>query len=69
VTVTCTVPVPAGETAAIEVSLTTVKLAAPVEPNATAVAPVRFAPLIVTVVPPPVTPVAGLTPEIDGAVP
>jgi hypothetical protein len=66
VTVTSTVPEPAGETATIDVALETTKLAAGVLPNATAVAPVRFAPLITTDVPPAVRPVAGLRPVTAG---
>jgi hypothetical protein len=52
VTVTSTVPVPAGETAVIEVSEMTLKLVALVEPNLTALAPVRLVPVMVTEVPP-----------------
>ena len=51
VTETSTTPVPAGTTAVISVSLTTVKLVAGVAPNSTAVAPVKHEPVIVTVVP------------------
>lgn len=50
---------PAGATAVIEVALLTVKLVAAVPPNMTAVAPVRFVPVIVTPVPPAVEPDAG----------
>jgi hypothetical protein len=52
VTVTSTVPVPAGETAVIEVSEMTLKLVALVEPNLTALAPVTLVPVMVTEVPP-----------------
>jgi hypothetical protein len=52
VTVTSTVPVPAGETAVIELAELTVKLVALVAPNLTAFAPVKPVPLTVTVVPP-----------------
>jgi hypothetical protein len=52
VTLTSTVPVPAGEVAVIEVPEMTVKLVAGVAPKVTAVAPVRFVPVIVTEVPP-----------------
>ena len=65
--VTLTVPVPAGLTAVIDVALFTVKLVAGVEPKSTAVAPVRFVPVMVTVVPPLVEPVAGLTADTVGA--
>src|SRR5206468_9322272 len=42
VTVTSTVPVPAGEVAVIELPEVTVKLVAAVEPNLTAVAPANL---------------------------
>ena len=53
VTVTSTVPLPAGAFAVIDVALMHVEpdLAA-LPPNLTAVAPVRLAPVIVTIVPP-----------------
>ena len=41
-----------GETAVIDVAEVTLKLAAPTEPNSTAVAPVRLVPVMVTVLPP-----------------
>jgi hypothetical protein len=47
-----TVPVPAAEVAVIEVAELTVKLVALVDPNFTAVAPVKLVPVIVTDVPP-----------------
>jgi hypothetical protein len=62
VTVTSTVPVPAGEVAVIEVAELTVKLVALVAPNFTAVAPVNEVPVIVTDVPPVAGPEVG---EID----
>ncbi len=52
VTVTSTTPVPAGLSAVIEVSLTTVTFVAGVVPKSTAVAPVKPVPVIVTSVPP-----------------
>ena len=52
VTVTSTVPVPAGETAVIELSELTVKLVALVEPNLTAVAPLKLVPVMLTELPP-----------------
>ena len=52
VTVTSTVPVPAGLSAVIVVSLTTVRFVAGVVPKSTAVAPVKLVPVIVTRVPP-----------------
>ena len=52
VTVTSTVPVPAGLSAVIVVSLTTVTFVAAVVPKSTAVAPVKPVPVIVTKVPP-----------------
>ena len=61
VTVTSTVPaLPAGAVAVMLVALLIVKLVAAVEPNLTAVAPVRLVPVIVTDVPPPVGPAVGL---------
>jgi hypothetical protein len=51
VTRTSTVPTgSAGATATIDVLEVTVKLAAAIEPNSTAVAPVKLLPVIVTVV-------------------
>jgi hypothetical protein len=61
VTVTSTVPTPAGAVAVIEVDELTV-IVAGVPPKLTAVAPPRSVPVIVTVVPPPRGPVFG---EID----
>jgi len=57
-----TVPAPAGDVAVIWVAELTVKPAAAVAPNVTAVAPDRLAPVIVTMVPPPRGPPVG---EID----
>jgi hypothetical protein len=67
VTVICAVPVPAGDVAVIEVAEFTVKLAAAVAPKWTAVAPVKLAPVIVTLVPPAVEPLGGFTPVTVGA--
>ncbi len=67
VTVTSTVPVPAGLSAVIVVSLTTVRFVAGVVPKSTAVAPVKLVPVIVTRVPPAVGPLVGLTPVTVGA--
>ena len=61
------VPVPAGEVAVIWVALLTVKEAAAVPPKLTAVAPLRFVPVIVTLVPPAGGPVLGLMPVTVGA--
>ena len=62
VTVTSTVPTPAGEVAVIWVaSLLTVKEAAALLPKLTAVAPEKLVPAMVTLVPPDVGPVFGLT--------
>ena len=66
VTVTLTVPVPAGETAVIDVAELTVKLAAGVVPKSTAVAPVSCRPVMVTVVPPAGGPDPGVTPVTIG---
>jgi hypothetical protein len=54
-------PVPAGETAVIEVAEFTVTLAAGAEPNFTTLSPVKLAPVIVTEVPPAVGPLCGST--------
>ena len=69
VTVTSTVPVPAGLSAVIVVSLTTVKFVAAVVPKSTAVAPVKPVPVIVTDVPPAAGPLVGLRPVTVGAAP
>jgi hypothetical protein len=61
VTVTSTVPTPAGEVAVIWVALLTVKEAAALLPKLTAVAPEKLVPVMVTLVPPDVGPVFGLT--------
>ena len=66
VTCTSTTPAPAGETAVIVVGDSTVKLAALVPPNFTAVASLRFEPVIVTVVPPVEGPVVGEMLVTDG---
>ena len=52
ITVTSTAPVPAGLSAVIVVSFTTVNAVAGVVPKSTAVAPVKPVPVIVTKVPP-----------------
>src|SRR5205823_9710620 len=67
VTVTSTGPVPAGETAVIDVSDATVKLEAGIEPNLTFVASLRFVPVIATVLPPARGPALGFTSVIAGA--
>ena len=67
VTVTFATPVPAGLSAVIVVSLTTVTFVAAVVPKSTAVAPVNPAPVIVTRVPPAAGPLVGLRPETVGA--
>jgi hypothetical protein len=62
VTRTFTVPAAsAGEIALIEVDDVTLKLAALTEPKLTAVAPIKFAPLTVTLVAPPTGPLPGVT--------
>ena len=62
VTVTVAGPTaPDGDTAVIDASELTVKLAAAVPPKLTAVAPVKLTPLIVTVVPPALVPAAGVS--------
>ena len=60
VTLTSTVPgTPGGATAVICVAESTLKLVAAVVPKVTAVAPVRFSPVIVTAVPPAAGPFFG----------
>ena len=59
ITVTSTVPVPAGLSGVILLSLTTVKLVVGTVPKSTAVAPVKLVPVIVTGVPPACVPVVG----------
>ena len=60
-------PVPAGAVAEMEVGLMTVKLVADVVPNLTAVAPLKFVPVMVTVVPPATGPLDGETPVSAGS--
>jgi len=60
VTVTSTVPMPAGEVAVIWVVLLTMKEAA-LLPKLAAVAPEKLVPVMVTLLPPDVGPVFGLT--------
>lgn len=67
VTLTSTVPVPAGETAVMDVAELTVKLVAAVAPNVTAVAAVNPEPVIATEVPPASGPAAGATAATVGA--
>ena len=69
VTVTSTVPLPAGEVAVIWVALLTVKEPAALLPNLTAVAPEKLVPVMVTLLPPDVGPVFGLTLVTVGADP
>ena len=59
VTVTLTVPEPAGEVMLRLVSLVTPRMVPAVVPNLTAVAPVNPVPVIVTDVPPPAGPLTG----------
>ena len=65
VTVTLTVPAPAGEVAAQEVAVQDTPVAAAV-PNVT-LPPARFDPVTVTAVPPAAGPLAGLTAVTAGA--
>jgi hypothetical protein len=68
VTVTSTVPVPAGDVAVIEVPpALTVNEVAAVAPNITAVAPLKLTPAIVTEVPPRAGPLFGVTVVTVGA--
>src|SRR5208283_1539080 len=66
VTVTSTVPVPAGETAVILVPDTTVTLLAPVKPKSTVAPVTNPVPVTVTVVPPATGPAAGEMPVTAG---
>ena len=67
-TVTLTVPLPAGLVAVIWVSLSTETLLAATPPNETLVEPTtKPVPLIVTVVPPAAGPLVGLILDIVGA--
>jgi hypothetical protein len=69
VTVTSTVPADSvGLVAVTDVGLLTVTPVAAVVPKSTAVAPVRFVPVMVTLVPPAVGPEVGLTPVTVGTV-
>ncbi len=67
VTVTSTVPLPAGEVAVIDVEVFTVKVVAAIVPNLTPDAPVKLVPVTVTDVPPPLGPEAGLIMVTVGA--
>ncbi len=66
VTVTATVPVPAGATAVIRVPEMTVNEFAAVAPNFTAVVPANPVPVRTTVLPPAAGPEWGLTENSDG---
>ena len=67
VTVTSTVPVPAGDVAVTVVALTGVTLVAAVAPNMTEEAPVSTVPVMVTVFTPAAGPDVGLIPVTVGA--
>ena len=67
VTVTSTVPEPAGLVAVIDVALLTVTAVAAVEPNATVSPDAKPVPVIDTVVPPAAGPLVGLTADTVGA--
>ena len=67
VTVTSTVPEPAGLVAVIDVALFTVTPVAAVPPNDTVAPDAKPVPEMVTEVPPAAGPVAGLTPNTVGA--
>jgi hypothetical protein len=68
VTVTSTVPAPAGDVALICVDEVTVTPVAAVVPNLTPVTPVKLVPVMVTPVPPAAGPLPGDTPVTVGAV-
>ena len=65
-TVTSTVPLPAGDVAVTWVAQFTTTLVAAVVPNLTPVAPVKLVPVMVTEVPPAVVPEVGLMPVTVG---
>ena len=67
VTVTATVPVPAGELAVIDVAELTVTEPAAVPPNLTVSPDAKPVPVIVTLVPPAVGPLVGAMPDTVGA--
>ncbi len=58
---------PAGVTAVICVGLTTVNEVAAAEPKRTAAAPLKFVPVMVTLVPPAIAPLFGETADMVGA--
>ncbi len=66
-TVTSTVPVPAGFERIIWEAVSLRKLVTFIGPKSTAVAPARFVPVIVTSVPPVVGPAVGLTAVTAGS--
>ena len=66
VTVTSTIPVPAGAVAVTDVPVLTVIAEAALAPNCTAEAPARFFPVMVTTVPPPSGPEDGETWDTSG---
>lgn len=67
VTVTETVPLPAGDVAAIEVELVTLTAVAGLAPKSTVAPLTKPVPVMVTVVPPPAGPLLGLTLVTVGA--
>ena len=66
-TITCTEPVPAGETAVMLVAEFTVPLSAATVPKLTEEALEKLVPMMVTEVPPAVVPLAGPMPATVGA--
>ena len=66
VTVTSTVPLPAGEVATIDVALVTVNEVAAAPPNCTAVTRVKLSPVMITGVPPAAGPLFGEIEVTDG---
>jgi hypothetical protein len=67
ITVTSTMPLPAGLTALIEVGERIWKLAADAVPNVTAVVPAKPVPVIVTAVPPAAGPPVGVNDVTTGS--
>jgi hypothetical protein len=69
VTHTSAVPIPGGLMAAISESLSTLMFGEFVVPKLTCVAPVKPLPVMMTIVPPAIGPLIGLSPSIPGGSP
>ena len=68
ITPTASAAIPGGVLQVIVVGLNTKRLVAGIPPNVTKVAPVKFVPVIVTLVPPVMLPYGGEIPIIFGGV-